>query len=377
MYWRHEAVRHYIIPIFIPHLGCPHTCVFCSQRRITGAATNVSPEDIARILDFHLSHITREYYVEAAFYGGSFTALPGELQEALLQPAAERLGKGGIDAIRLSTRPDYIDSTILRRLQVRGVRTIELGAQSFDDRVLAAAGRGHTAEDIRRAGRMVRQAGFSLGIQLMPGLPGDTMDTMRNSLEQTLQMKPSVARIYPTVVIRDTVLAGLYEQGKYVPLSLPEAVHIAALMKLAMERQGIKVIRTGLQSGGELDQQGTILAGPYHPAFGEMVESHFFDCMTEELFERWPELRGEVVLHHAPRDASKLRGQHSENLKRWQEKYPQAVFRLQADGTEADTIAAEFSGLCYNMSKWTLKMGWTHEGTYDAGHGLSNGDKLL
>ncbi len=370
-------MRHYIIPIFIPHLGCPHTCVFCSQRRITGATTEVSPQEVARILDFHLRQITRPYYVEAAFYGGSFTALPGELQEALLQPAVERLGKGGIHAIRLSTRPDYIDASILQRLKERGVRTIELGAQSFDDGVLAASGRGHTVADIYRAGRLIQQAGFSLGIQLMPGLPGDTIATMRHSLEQTLLLHPDVVRIYPTIVIRDTVLASLYAQGRYVPLSLSEAVHIAALMKLALEKAGIRVIRTGLQSGGELNQTGTVLAGPYHPAFGEMVESHFFACMAESLFKNWTELNGKVILHHAPRDASKLRGQHSGNLQRWQREYPQAEFHLRADRIEADTLAAEFSGLCYNMSKWTLKMGWTHEGTYDAGHRLSDGDKLL
>ena len=349
-------MRHYIIPIFIPHLGCPHTCVFCSQRRITGVQTNVGPAEIEQLLEFHLGQIDRPYFVEAAFYGGSFTALPHDLQRRLLAPAARCFADGRLQAIRISTRPDCIDDAVLALLWQAGVRTIELGAQSFDDDVLRQAERGHTAADIRAAAAQIRAAGFALGIQLMPGLPGDTPAAMQYSLQETLHIQPDIARIYPTIVIAGTRLAELYTGGRYKPLALADAVEIAAHMKLALERKGIRVIRTGLQSGGELDQPGTVLAGPYHPAFGEMVESWYFGRMAEQLLARYGTIRGTVVLHHAPADASKLRGVHRSNVLHWQSLYPEAQFNFCADGGR-DAISTEFAGLCYTIDKTLLMDG--------------------
>jgi histone acetyltransferase (RNA polymerase elongator complex component) len=347
-------MRNYIIPIFTPHFGCPHTCVFCNQRKITGRETNVTPTMVADILDFHLQRITRPYHIEAAFYGGSFTALPRELQHGLLTPATQRIHTGELNAIRLSTRPDYIDEENLQMLWSMGVRTIELGAQSFADSVLRLAERGHTAEDIRRAAELVRRAGFTLGIQLMPGLPGDTLETMRSSLEETLRIQPDVVRIYPTVVIQETKLAAMYEQGDFAPLSMDEAVHIAACMKLRLERRGIRVIRTGLQSSAELDREGTVLAGPYHSAFGELVESSLFDHMAECIFHRIGVMDGIVVVHHTVRDTSKLRGMKNSNVKKWQREYPKAKFVFQTDAIFEDSLRVEYNGLCYNMDKARL-----------------------
>jgi len=324
-------MKHYIIPLFIPHEGCPHQCVFCNQRRITGVVTSVTPADVKRILDFHLAGITRPYYVEAAFYGGSFTALPESLQQALLAPAKQKFLAGNLDAVRLSTRPDCIDPKNLVHLKEAGVKLIELGAQSFDDRVLRQSGRGHTAADIVQAAGQVRDAGMDLGIQLMPGLPGDTTASLQQTLTAALALRPDVVRLYPTLVLRDTPLEKLWRRGSFLPLRLDTAVAVTAVMKLALERAGAQVIRTGLQSSPELDTGGTVLAGPYHPAFGELVENYIFAAMATDLFQAVGGLRGSVTLHHAPVDASKLRGQKNRNLCLWRRQYPSASIRLQAD----------------------------------------------
>ena len=347
-------MRHYIIPLFIPHAGCPHTCVFCNQRRITGVATTVTPADIQRILEFHMRQITRPYCVEAAFYGGSFTALPFAVQKQLLQPTAAYLADGRLQAVRLSTRPDCIDEPILTLLRHSGVQTIELGAQSFDDSVLRAAGRGHTAAAIRRAAGLIRAYGFALGIQLMPGLPGDTEQSMMQTLQETLALRPDCVRIYPTLVLRGTRLADLYQAHRFTPLSMETAVSIAAHMKLAFERAGIRVIRTGLQSSPELDAGDTILAGPYHPAFGEMVESCIFAAMVEKVLSGFSGIRGPVVLHHAAKDTSKLRGMKNCNMKRWQAAYPQAVFLCRPDGQAAGCLQIEYQGAWHAVTRESL-----------------------
>jgi len=291
----------------------------------------VTPADVKRILDFHLAGITRPYYVEAAFYGGSFTALPESLQQALLAPAKQKFLAGNLDAVRLSTRPDCIDPKNLVHLKEAGVKLIELGAQSFDDRVLRQSGRGHTAADIVQAAGQVRDAGMDLGIQLMPGLPGDTTASLQQTLTAALALRPDVVRLYPTLVLRDTPLEKLWRRGSFLPLRLDTAVAVTAVMKLALERAGAQVIRTGLQSSPELDTGGTVLAGPYHPAFGELVENYIFAAMATDLFQAVGGLRGSVTLHHAPVDASKLRGQKNRNLCLWRRQYPSASIRLQAD----------------------------------------------
>ncbi len=349
-------MRHYIIPIFIPHFGCPHHCVFCNQRKITGVETNVTTQGIADLLDFHLRQITRPYFIEAAFYGGSFTALPLELQRQFLEPAAARLrfrrgGAIGLDAIRLSTRPDCIFPEDLRLLQAYGVRTIELGAQSFADEVLKKSERGHQAEDILRAARQVRAYGFQLGIQLMPGLPGDTTAYRKLSLQQTLQIAPDLVRIYPTVVIRDTRLAELYEAGDYRPLSLDMAVEATALMRLAFDRAGIPVVRTGLQASEDLDAAGTVLAGPYHPAFGEMVENWIFYKQLEQLFQRLSDTAGILVVHHAAKDTSKLYGIKNVNRRKLQQEHPSWRIRFQPDWEKRNELSICQAGIWYTIGR--------------------------
>lgn len=255
-----------IIPVFIPHEGCPHDCVFCNQRRIAAPASP-DPEDIRDEVIKALS-ITGKG-AEVAFYGGSFTAIPAEKQEAYLESVA------GLDVkIRLSTRPDYIDVPTLERLKKYGVETIELGAQSMDDHVLNLSGRGHTAEHTVNASKLIKDYGFKLILQCMAGLPGDR-DTLKSTAEKICQLKPDGVRIYPVVVIRDTVLYDMWQSGEYQPLTPEEGAEAAADMLEIFLENNINVIRIGLNPTEELSS-GAAVAGAYHPALGEMTRAAIY-----------------------------------------------------------------------------------------------------
>lgn len=350
-------MKTYIIPIFIPHYGCPHTCVFCSQSKITGMQTDVTGEYIENTIKRHLAGITKAYYIEVAFYGGSFTALDLNVQYELLAPAYAFIARGEVNALRLSTRPDCIDDTILKQLKNLGVKTIELGAQSFDDEVLRRAERGHTGEAIEYAAKKIREYGFSLGLQLMPGLPGDTWRTMMYSLAKTIEIRPQLVRIYPTLVLAGTVLGRLYKQGDYTPLMLVTAISYAAIMKLLLERNNIQVIRTGLQSSETLDDGKTILAGPYHPAFGEMVDSYLYYLMVVSVLEQMDETKGkEIILHHQTRDTSRVRGNKNSNKNLWLEKFELKDIQFVADEPKAGSLTLCDGSLSYQTNLAMLEL---------------------
>ena len=348
-------MKHFIIPVFIPHFGCTHQCVFCNQKKITGSsATRLSGKDVADLIELHLARLDRPRRVEVAFYGGSFTALSLNYQRELLAPAAQAQQEGRIHAIRLSTRPDAISSDILQQLISYGVSIVELGAQSLDDGILDAAARGHTVNDIEQAVCLLREAGLFCGLQLMLGLPGETWELLPRVAARLLRLKPDIMRLYPTLVIAGTPLADLYQNGRYVPLALDEAVRRAAFLKLLCEQQGISVIRTGLQATEELDQSSVVLAGPYHPSFGEMVEAHLFSLMFQR-FAVGKELSGRqlAILHH-PRDHSKLRGLGNANLRNWQEQYGFNKLSLYPAGDKAGELIIEYEGLSHVVNKQML-----------------------
>jgi histone acetyltransferase (RNA polymerase elongator complex component) len=350
-------MKTYIIPIFIPHYGCPHTCVFCSQRKITGVQTDVTGEYIENTIRRHLAGITKEYYIEVAFYGGSFTALDLSVQYELLAPAYAFIVRGEVNALRLSTRPDCIDDAILMQLKKLGVKTIELGAQSFDDEVLKLAERGHIGETIGLAAKKIRAYGFSLGLQLMPGLPGDTWRTLMYSLAKTIEIRPQLVRIYPTLVLDGTALGRLYEQGDYSPLTLSTAISYAAIMKLLLERNNIQVIRTGLQSSETLDDGKTILAGPYHPAFGEMVDSYLYYLMVASVLEQMKDYKGKkIILHHHPKDTSRLRGNKNSNKNLWMEKFLLKDIQFIADESNPGHLTIYDGSLSYQTNLAMLEL---------------------
>jgi len=345
------SVKHYIIPIFIPHYGCSHQCVFCNQRRITGQATPVTADEVATIIDWHLTRLNQPRQVEVAFYGGSFTALPKEVQQALLRPAYNVLKQGKIHKIRLSTRPDCIDETTLALLKDHKVTTIELGAQSLDDNVLAAAARGHSSQAVAQAARLIKAAGFSLGLQLMLGLPAEDWVSSIKSAYKVLDIGPDFVRIYPTLVIENTPLAVLYRQGKYAPLTLSQAVSRAAGLKLLFERHSIKVIRTGLQASPDLADPSVVLAGPYHPSFGELVESHIYYLMVASVLQQAARQNGDLVIRCHCKDESKLRGNRNHNLLTWRKEFAILTVEIIPGLPHRDQLVISYRGLDYIVNR--------------------------
>ncbi len=309
-------MKTYNIPIFVPHRGCPFDCVFCNQKRITGTQKEVMPSDARDIIEKHLKTLPKENRrIEAAFFGGSFTGIPIDEQSALLAVAHEYLENGLIDGIRLSTRPDYIDKTILDNLKKYGVTTIELGVQSMDDEVLKRASRGHTREDVIKAAELIRQYHFTLGLQMMTGLPGDTETKSLRTADEIIKLKPDIVRIYPTLTIKDTFLEKMYYEKKYIPQTLIEAVELAKQLLLKFEENDITVIRIGLQSTDEISENGSVVAGPVHSSFRELVESSvYYDIISDSMNSREC---GYADVYVNPKEISKAVGNKKANIKRF------------------------------------------------------------
>lgn len=264
--------QHAIIPIFIPHLGCPNDCVFCNQRKITAHTGAPTTNEVRKTIDTWLATLGEVPTIEVAFYGGSFTGLDMDEQSSYLAVANEYKHTGRIDKIHMSTRPDYIDREILDNLRAYSVDTIELGVQSFDDEVLRKSNRGHSAAIVYAAVELIKEYGFELGIQLMIGLPGDSPESCIYSAEETVKLAPSLARLYPTIVIDDTKLLEMYKRGEYEPLSREEAVTRTAAMYRILDDAGITIMRVGLKSTDVIGEGGAINGGTYHPAFRQLVE---------------------------------------------------------------------------------------------------------
>ena len=302
--------RNRIIPLFIPHAGCPCACVFCDQKKITGMDTPVTPEQVQQEIEAALPWAGEG--CQLAFYGGSFTAMRRETQEKLLRAAAPYLQDGSIRSIRLSTRPDAVDEETVARLKTYGVHTVELGCQSMDNRVLELSGRGHTREDTLRASRLLRQGGLSQVLQMMTGLPGDDGTASIATAEQLIALKPQGVRIYPTVVLKNTALHRMMLRGDYQPQSVEAAVTLCAVIYEKFLAAGIPVIRVGLNPTEDLSG-GEAVAGAYDPALGERVLSRMYRNRAEMLLQRQPEVRDAVLLVH-PRRISVMVGQKRENI---------------------------------------------------------------
>lgn len=328
-----------ILPIFIPHAGCPHQCVFCNQKTISGqknTAESGAREQITRWLQWLRPSLENE----AAFYGGSFTALDSDLQERLLFLTDELLERGIIGSVRLSTRPDYIDDKKLELLKKHGVRLVELGVQSLDDRVLEAAGRGHTAADVVQAMKRLRAYDFKTGLQLMVGMPLQSFSSMQDTVAQVIKLQPDIARIYPLLVIKGTPLAESWAKGEFQPLSLEEAVRQSAWVYDQLTTNGIKVIRVGLQPDDELCAPGNILAGPFHPSMGELVQSFL---LRERLTDKLLAVKGaeRIVISCPAKMESKLRGMKNSNIKYWQELLAPAKIVVEKTADVDITVRAE------------------------------------
>jgi histone acetyltransferase (RNA polymerase elongator complex component) len=272
-----------IVPFFIPHRGCPHRCVFCDQAKISGADGAIPSVDqmLDRIREYRRT--SGQPAVEVAFFGGSFTSLPHSTQESLLVPLQPLLASGEVSSVRLSTRPDSLDCGSVGFLCRMGVKTVEIGIQSMDDGVLSMAGRGHDAAAVESAFACLREQAVSVGAQLMPGLPGDTAEKSLDSLSRVLEMGPDFIRIYPALVIAGTGLAQLHADGMYQPLTLSAAISLCKVMLHRSLMRGTPVIRIGLQPTADLQRPGTVLAGPWHPAFRQLVEAELFYDLVSRL----------------------------------------------------------------------------------------------
>ena len=309
-----------IIPFFIPHAGCPHQCVFCDQKNITGRRTAPEPSSLPSIISSYLASTKEAGPAEVAFYGGTFTSLTSEVQRAYLTPVQPFIDTGTIAGIRLSTRPDAVTADILSLLKRYRVSTVELGVQSMDDDVLRLSGRGHTAEDTARAVDLPREHAFKIGLQLMPGLPGDTPHRFRRTVTQVIELRPDLVRIYPALVIKDTPLAERYRTGSYAPLSLDDAVELCREAADLFTAASITVARVGLQPTEELERPGTVLAGPWHPAFGQLVASSRFFVKMRALLPP-AAVPGPVHFAVHPADRSSAVGQDRRNIRMLREQF--------------------------------------------------------
>ena len=263
-----------VIPFFIPHYGCPQRCTFCNQTVITGRAEGAIPgavEIAATIESYLATKSAGRGETQVAFFGGSFSGLPEALQDRLLVAVAPYLASGQVAGIRISTRPDYLDPARIAFLKERGVTMVELGVQSLDEAVLAGCGRGHAAADSLQAIGLLQAAGVRVGVQLMVGLPGEMTGRILAGARTLALLKPEVARLYPALVLKGSRLATDYLAGSYQPLGLTKAVALCARLREIFLAQGVRVVRIGLQETDGL--AGEVLAGPHHPAFGELVLS--------------------------------------------------------------------------------------------------------
>lgn len=302
-----------VIPVFMPMLACPHRCVYCNQFVISGQQKLPDIHDVVALIERNLATIPSEYHKRVAFFGGSFTCLPMQVQNRYLEAVQPYLDSRQIEGIQLSTRPDYIDDNILQNLKSKGVTLIELGAQSLDDGILQRCGRGHTVEDVRRASALIRRYDMDLGLQMMIGLPGDTLETAMHTAGQIVAFGANCTRIYPTLVVEGTALAEDYRAGSYKPLSLEDAVEWCKDLYRYFLAHEVTVLRMGLHPTQDLRDGEHLLAGPFHVSFKELVLTALWrDRIHERILQ---EGRDDVTISVPASEINYAVGYQSSNRK--------------------------------------------------------------
>lgn len=310
-----------IIPIFVPHLGCPHDCIFCNQRKITNFIDALDEIDMRKNIEKYISYFkNKNIPIEIAFYGGSFTGLDRNLMISYLSIAKDYINNGLVDSIRLSTRPDYINKEILEVLVKYNVKTIELGIQSMTQSTLDLNNRGHNVDCVYEASSLIKEYGINLGLQMMVGLYGDTFETVLNTAFKLSKINPDFVRVYPTLTIKDTELERLYYMKKYIPMSLEDSIYLCKYVYILFEYYNIPVIRLGLQSSDNISEDGDVVAGPYHPAFRELVESSIYKDFIE-YYMNILNIKNDLIIECNNSEVSKIVGNKKLNLKYFKEKY--------------------------------------------------------
>jgi len=317
--------KHFTIPVFIPGAACPFQCIFCDQKKISGASGLLSQDEVNETIRMHLKTIPLENStVEVGFFGGTFTGLRPEQQQRFFDVVQPYIRNGRIKSIRVSTRPDFITSEILVLLKKNFVGIIELGAQSMDDEVLLLSSRGHDSGDTERASGLIIEAGFSLGLQMMVGLPGDTAEKAVETARGIVALNATETRIYPVLVISGTKLEEMYLSGQYHPLELDEAVRQTKDVVKVFESSSVKILRIGLHPSEELVNRTALVAGPFHPSFRELV-------MTELWNDRFrsgsfPDLTDAINIRVNPADYNNAIGYSGKNRKFFETRYRQVKF---------------------------------------------------
>lgn len=316
----------YIIPIFVPHLGCPNDCTFCNQRKISGQMKNITEDDVRETIEYYLENFReKDAYIEVAFYGGSFTGIEPELQERLLGAAYEYIKAKKVNSIRVSTRPDYIDKTVLKRLKKYKVKTIELGVQSTNNYILERCQRGHTYEDVVKASKLIRRYRFTLGHQMMIGLPDSTEQDDFNTARDLIKLKPKIVRIYPVLVIKGTKLEEEYNRGEYEPLTVNQAVERCKELCYMFGNKKINVIRIGLQNTDTIcspnNEGSEVVAGPYHETFRQLVESSMYYDTIEDKIKKFNTKVKEVEIVVNTQNVNNVVGYKRENITKLKEMY--------------------------------------------------------
>ena len=319
--------KQYIIPVFVPHLGCPNDCIFCNQKSISGQTKMITKEDVKDTIEEHLKYLRddKDSYKAVAFFGGSFTGIDVEVQNSLLEVAYKYIKEKKIDSIRISTRPDYIDKETLKRLKKYKVQTIELGVQSANDYVLKRSNRGHSFEQVKKASKLIRWYGFNLGHQMMVGLPESTRKDEINTAQALIKLKPKMVRIYPVLVIKNTRLEKEYNDGIYEPITVTQAVEICKELVQMFKAKKIDVIRVGLQNTDTITNpeksESEVVAGPYHPAFRQLVESAmWYDAIVAQIKKLNVKIKeGKITVNSL--DINNVIGHKKENINKLKELY--------------------------------------------------------
>jgi histone acetyltransferase (RNA polymerase elongator complex component) len=315
-----------VIPIFIMNKGCPHRCIFCNQKISAGNFPQAITKDFfdSEVNSYLSRNKNKSRKVEIAFYGGSFTGIDPAYQEKLLSWAHEYVQRGFVDSLRISTRPDYISEEKISLLKKYDVATVEIGAQSFIDDVLRSAQRGHDALATQNAVKIMKDHGFRTGLHLMAGLPADTREGFIYSLNKTIELKPDIVRIHPVLVFKGTILEKEFREGRFIPLELSEAVELCGLAWQKLAAADIRVVRIGLQLTPEMEKDGAVVAGPIHPALGNLVLSSVFYDHTRKLLDKVSPDTRELRFNLSERDISNFRGLNNTNISAIKKLYPQA-----------------------------------------------------
>ncbi|MFZ4400113.1 MAG: elongator complex protein 3 [Bacteroidales bacterium] len=328
-------IKHFTIPIFIPEMACPFRCIYCDQHKISGTKGIPDPAEVERIIELHLSTIPNfNTEIEVGFFGGSFTGIPTIQQQAYLKIVQPFIKEGLVKSIRLSTRPDYITADNLDLLKLYNVETIELGAQSLDNEVLSLSKRGHSAEDVRNASQLIRSKGFKLGLQMMIGLPGDSLEKSVATANKIVEFGADNTRIYPCIVIKDTYLETLYKKGKYKALSIDESIDILKEIIPVFEKANVNIIRIGLHPSEEL-QGSAFVAGPYHSSLRELIETKIWKDLLINHANNLGHYQS-INIFVAPKMYNFAIGYNAANRKMLQKTYKNVKFLLDANLTKRD-----------------------------------------